>query len=236
MVDIWQIIEPKYSCPWNQKDISGQICRQSIYPTVQLLQTKNFSNGDEDYHFNRMEANTKSPLKKITWNPRLGIHHSIIWRPMVTSKLHHDLQREFHRRNKFSFNSDPWFIKTVSNRIDRASNREPGGSPRMYMAIAFIFKSSTIEYWGVAINKEHELRFNQAESARQEIFRPKTSALRQFGPKTNSDRKPDSDQRQIRTQFWNSAQIISLINLITYLVNKLNSIYFLKAYQFCNQF
>ena len=25
--------------------------------------------------------------------------------------------------------------------------------------------------------------------------------LRQFGPKTNSDRKPDSDQRQIRTQF-----------------------------------
>ena len=28
-----------------------------------------------------------------------------------------------------------------------------------------------------------------------------TTALRQFGPKTNSDRKPDSDQRQIRTQF-----------------------------------
>ena len=26
-------------------------------------------------------------------------------------------------------------------------------------------------------------------------------ALRQFGPKTNSDQKPDSDQRQIRTQF-----------------------------------
>ena len=57
-------------------------------------------------------------------------------------------------------------------------------------------------------------------------FRPKRSnvstilwrilrALRQFGPKTNSDRKPDSDQRQIRTQFLNSAQIISLINLIT---------------------
>ena len=40
-------------------------------------------------------------------------------------------------------------------------------------------------------------------------------ALRQFGPKTNSDGKPDSDQRQIQTQFWNSAQIISLINLIT---------------------
>ena len=39
-------------------------------------------------------------------------------------------------------------------------------------------------------------------------------ALRQFGPKTNSDQKPDSDQRQIRTKFWNSAQIISLINLI----------------------
>ena len=26
-------------------------------------------------------------------------------------------------------------------------------------------------------------------------------ALIQFGPKTNWDRKPDSDQRQIRTQF-----------------------------------
>ena len=26
-------------------------------------------------------------------------------------------------------------------------------------------------------------------------------ALRQFGPKTNWDRKPNSDQRQIRTQF-----------------------------------
>ena len=36
-----------------------------------------------------------------------------------------------------------------------------------------------------------------------------------FGPKTNSDRKPDSDQRKIRTQFWSSAQIISLINVIT---------------------
>ena len=43
----------------------------------------------------------------------------------------------------------------------------------------------------------------------------KMVALRQFGPKTNSDRKPDSDQSQIRTQFLNSAQIISLINLIS---------------------
>ena len=40
-------------------------------------------------------------------------------------------------------------------------------------------------------------------------------ALRQFGPKTNWDRKPDSDQSQIWTQFQKSAQIISLINLIT---------------------
>ena len=37
-----------------------------------------------------------------------------------------------------------------------------------------------------------------------------SSALRQFGPKTNLARKPDSNQRQIKNIISKSAQIISL--------------------------
>ena len=58
------------------------------------------------------------------------------------------------------------------------------------------------------------------------------SDVRQFGPKTNSYQKPDSDQRQIRTECWNSAQIISLISPIILVANKLNAIYFLKYTNF----
>ena len=68
-----------------------------------------------------------------------------------------------------------------------------------------------------------------------------------LGPKTNPDRKPDSDQRQIRTENHiltkdnpdrkpdsdkeNSDRIISLISLNIYIANNLIPFYFLKVYQ-----
>ena len=64
----------------------------------------------------------------------------------------------------------------------------------------------------------------------------KKAVVRQFELKTKLDQKSDSDQTQIRTEFWNSVQSISLISLSTKLANKLESIYLLKVYQFCNQF
>ena len=71
------------------------------------------------------------------------------------------------------------------------------------------FHFSILAFFWQLFNIE-EQKSNLSESKFWLLF----LALRQFGPKTNSDQKPDSDQRQIRTQFWNSAQIISLINLI----------------------
>ena len=41
-----------------------------------------------------------------------------------------------------------------------------------------------------------------------------SEALRQLRPTANSDRKADSDRRKIPTEYWNSAQINSLISLI----------------------
>ena len=73
---------------------------------------------------------------------------------------------------------------------------------------------SMLQFWSISsleqIRKRNHtcLTWNAVEAVIQ-------TALRQSGPNTNSDRRPDSDQRQIWTQFWNSAQSISLINLIT---------------------
>ena len=40
-------------------------------------------------------------------------------------------------------------------------------------------------------------------------------ALRQFGPISNSEQMPGSDQRQTRAKNWNSVQTFPAINLIT---------------------
>ena len=89
----------------------------------------------------------------------------------------------------------------------------------LLFSLIFIWQENHLAPWVLYVNLPIA-RIWQNCTFLNYIFATKLSqiccmALRQFGPKTNSDWKPDWDQRQIRTQFWNSAQIISLINLYT---------------------
>ena len=58
-------------------------------------------------------------------------------------------------------------------------------------------------------------------------------APRQFGQMRNRDRKPDSDQIQMRSEFCSSAEIIFLVQLLDYQLSFIPS-YFLKYVNFAN--